>query len=85
MEPVATLERDNANAVVAFEVAYLHAAAGRHRQIDGEAGAPSEVAERIEMASVARHDFREDLLGNERGSAHIVEAQLHIGSLARGL
>jgi len=49
---VATLERDNTNAVIAFKVAHLHATAGRHRQVDGEAK-HLKVAERIEMASVA--------------------------------
>ena len=49
---VATLKRDNANAMIAFKVAHLHAAAGRHRQVDGEAK-HLKVAERIEMASVA--------------------------------
>ena len=44
-----------------------------------------ELAERVDVRAVARHDLAEHVLGNERRAAHVVDAQLHVGALVVGV
>ena len=37
------------------------------------------------MRAVARYHLREHILGDERCAAHVVDAELHVGSLVVGV
>ena len=45
----------------------------------------SDQLKRVAMRPVTRDDLREDLFGNERRSAHVIHAELHVRALVIGI
>lgn len=72
---VAALERDDADVVIALQLAHADGALVGGAEVQREAQ-HLELAERVEMGAVARHHLAEHVLGHQRRAAHVVDAQL---------
>ena len=81
---VRALEGDDADVVVTLDLENANGTTIARSKVKREAQ-HLEVAERVQVRAMTRNNLAEGLLGNKGGTAHVVDAQLHVSALVIGV